>query len=101
LLEPIKPTSSAIYENITRRREQLEKYIDGRFGLDSELLAVRLLDRDECETVRSKLTCRKQNKKMVAYILKKPEAETVKFLEALSKNWQQHVVNFVLDVRGQ
>jgi len=72
------------------------KFIHRRFGLDWELFAVKLMDFDQCENVRNKPTCRKLNKKMVDTVIKKTEAERVKLLDALSKNWQQNVVKYFI-----
>jgi len=65
------------------------------------LLAAKLINRKQIETVQEMSPPETQNKKILGYVLQKTEAETVKFLEALSNNLQQHVVNFLLDVTGR
>ena len=90
-----------IKQKVKRCRMELEhKYIDPRFGLLAELITAQILSRSYAEKVESKPCTDEQNKQLIKYMLKKPSTESSKFLDALSRNYQQHVVNFILDAIG-
>jgi len=91
---------SSIYKNVKRYRTQLLKFIEPRFGLVEELVALSVLGIPDLEIVRSKDCTTEKNKQIINFVMKKSPMETDKFLEALSSTYQQHVVNYILYAAG-
>ena len=78
---------------------RLVEFIDPDFGLLDELLRLEVLSRSEVADVRSERTVCEQNDALLDLLTS--EDQCGKFLTALKKTDQQHVVNFITQNGGQ
>jgi len=89
----------SILSSITTLASSLSDYIEPDFGLLSELLRLDVLSRRQVATVRKKETVFDRNDALLELL--QSEEQCVKFLEALQRTDQQHVVNFITQNGGQ
>ena len=72
---------------------RLGDFVDPDFGLLKELLRLEVLTRRECARVRSERTVYERNDALLDLLTS--EEQCVKFLKALQRTGQQHVVNYI------
>jgi Caspase recruitment domain len=99
---PIKPSEAEIprQEIIWKRQELAEKYMEPKFGLVAELRSNGLLSEPEVEWVDAGRTSTEHNIRIIDFVLQKESTGLYKFLEALIKCDQEHVVNWLLNRTG-
>ena len=85
--------------NIARLKSQLSDLIEPDFGLLDHLLSLHVLTLRQFVDVRSERTLYRRNKALLKLLT--TEDQCVKFLKALQRTGQQHVVNFVTENGGQ
>jgi len=78
---------------ITALKYRLAHFVDPDFGLLGELLTLEVLTRREISDVRSERTVYERNNAMLDLLTS--EDQCVKFLNALQRTGQQHVVNYI------
>ena len=78
---------------ITALKYRLGDFIDPDFGLLEELLRLEVLTRRACARVRSERTVYERNDALLDLLTS--EDQCVKFLNALQRTGQQHVVNYI------
>ena len=88
-----------ILTNIARLKSQLSDLIEPDFGLLDHLLSLHVLTLKQFVDVRSERTVCSKNDALLALLTSKDECK--KFLKALQRTRQQHVVNFVIENGGQ
>ena len=92
--------TTSILPVITRLKYQLADFIDPDFGLLDELLRLGVLTRRQCVKIRSgNKTANEQNDMLLDLLTS--ENQCVKFLAALQRTGQQHVVNYITQEGGQ
>jgi len=84
---------------ITALKYRLGDFVDPDFGLLEELRRLGVLTRREISDVRSERTEYRRNDAMLDLLTS--EDQCVKFLEALQRTGQQHVVNYIEQNGGQ
>jgi len=85
---------SHVLASIKRLQSRLSHLIEPDFGLMDELLSLEVLTRAEYDEVRSeRITVYGRNDALLDLLTS--EGQCVKFLEALQRTGQQHVVNFI------
>jgi len=84
---------------ITALKYRLAHFVDPDFGLLEELLTLEVLTRREISDVRSERTVYERNDAMLDLLTS--EDQCVKFLNALQRTGQQHVVNYIEQNGGQ
>ena len=84
---------------ITTLKYRLADYTDPDFGLLDELLRSEVLTRRQISDVRSERTVYRRNDAMIDLLTS--EDQCVKFLNALQRTGQQHVVNYITQNGGQ
>ena len=72
---------------------RLGDFVDPDFGILDELLTLGVLTRREISDVRSERTVYRRNDAMIDLLTS--EDQCVKFLKALQRTGQQHVVNYI------
>jgi len=92
-------TSTDILSSITTLKSSLTEFIEPDFGLLNELLRLHVLTRQQAASVRSKATVYDRNDALMELLT--TEDQCVKFLDALQRTDQQHVVNFITQNGGQ
>ena len=85
--------------SITRLKSQLTDLIEPDYGLLTELLGLDVLTRDECDDVRSERTPAHRTEAVLDLL--SSENQCVKFLIALQRTQQQHVVNYITENGGK
>jgi len=78
---------------------RLADIIEPDFGLLDELLRLEVLTRRQCAKVRSERTVYERNEALLKMLT--AEYQCDKFLKALHRTGQQHVVNFITQNGGQ
>jgi len=84
---------------ITTLKSALREYIEPDFGLVNELRRLDVLTRSQLADVRSERTVYRRNDSLLDQI--RSQDQCVRFLEALKRTDQQHVVNFIAQNGGQ
>ena len=84
---------------VTALKYRLADFIDPDFGLLEELLRLEVLTRRACARVRSERTVYERNDTLLDLLTS--EDQCVKFLKALQRTGQQHVVNYIEQNGGQ
>ena len=91
--------TSDILENIARLKSDLTNIVEPDFGLLEELLSLQALTRPKLADVRSERTVYRRNAALLDLLVS--EDQCVKFLKALQRTQQQHIVNFIAHNGGQ
>ena len=78
---------------VTALKYRLADFIDPDFGLLEELLRLEVLTRRACARVHSERTVYERNDALLDLLTS--EDQCVKFLNALQRTGQQHVVNYI------
>ena len=84
---------------ITALKYRLADFIDPDFGLLEDLLTLGVFTRREISDVRSERTVYERNDALLDLLTS--EEQCVKFLKALQRTGQQHVVNYIEQNGGQ
>jgi len=90
----------SIYKRVNLYRTELVKYMEPQFGLVVQLITLSVLSQTDSHIVQSKHSVTEKNNQIIDFVLNRPPKETDKFLQALSSNYQQHVVNYILYAAG-
>ena len=85
--------------NITRLKPRLSDFIEPDFGLLDHLLSLHVLTLRQFVAVRSETTVCRRNKALLELLT--TEDHCIKFLKALQRTEQQHVVNFITENGGK
>jgi len=85
--------------SITKLKYRLADFIEPDFGLLDELLRLEVLSRRQHAKVRSERTVYERNDALLDLLTS--EDQCGKFLTALQRTGQQHVVNFITQNGGQ
>jgi len=88
-----------MFANIVRLKSQLSDFIEPDFGLRDHLLSLHVLTLRQFVDVRSETTVCRRNDALLKLLT--TEDLCVKFLKALQRTGQQHVVNFITENGGQ
>ena len=88
-----------ILSAIATLKHRLADFIEPDFGLLNELLRLEMLSRSEVADVRSERTVYRRNGALLDLLTS--EDQCVKFLAALQRTGQHHVVNFITQNGGQ
>ena len=91
--------TNSILSTIETLKSSLEDFIEPDSGLLKDLLRLRVLTRKQAATVASKATVYDRNEALIELLT--TEDQCIKFLEALQRTDQQHVVNFITQNGGQ
>jgi len=86
-------------KTIIRLKRRLVDFIEPDFGLLDELLRLEVLSRSEVADVNSERTVFRRNGALLDLLTS--EDQCVKFLTALQRTGQHHVVNFITENGGQ
>ena len=86
-------------KTIIRLKRRLVDFIEPDFGLLDELLRLEVLSRSEVADVNSERTVFRRNGALLDLLTS--EDQCVKFLTALQRTGQHHVVNFITQNGGQ
>ena len=79
-------------------KDQLGDIIEPDFGLLDELLRLEVLSRRQCAKVRSERTVYERNDALLDMLTSEEQCD--KFLKALKRTHQEHVVNFITQNGG-
>jgi len=85
--------------NIMRLKGGLTNIIEPDFGLLDLLLSSQVLNRGQLAKVRSQSTVYERNDAMLDLLVSEDQCD--KFLVALQRTGQQHVVNYITENGGQ
>jgi len=88
-----------ILSAVTILKNRLADFMEPDFGLLDELLSLEVLSRREYEDVRSERRAAYRRNEAVLELLTS-EDQCVKFLTALKKTDQQHVINLITENGG-
>jgi len=88
-----------ILGNIARLKSDLANIIEPDFGLLDQLLSLEVLTRRQCVKVRSERTVYEQNDALLDLLVSEDQCD--KFVRALQRTRQQHIVNFITQNGGQ
>jgi len=88
-----------ILANIMNLKSRLKELFEPDFGLLSELLGMNVLSRPELADVRSERTVYRRNAATLNLLV--TEDQCGKFLKALQRTGQQHVVNYITENGGE
>ena len=96
---------TSLLSSITTLKSSLADFIEPDFGLLNELLRLHVLTRRQAASVRKKETVFDRNDALLDH-LTSPEGQSSeeqcgKFLTALQRTGQHHVVNFITQNGGQ
>jgi len=91
--------TASILSAVTRLKSSLAYFIEPDFELLDQLLASGILDLRQVNDIRSERTVFRRNDALLELLIS--EDQCVKFLKALEKTDQQHVVNFIKENGGQ
>jgi len=89
----------SILTAIATLKSSLTEFIEPDFGLLNDLLRLHVLTRQQAASVRNKATVYDRNDALIELLT--TEDQCVKFLEALQRTDQQHVINFITQNGGQ
>jgi len=84
---------------VTTLKSSLAYFIEPDFGLLDHLLGLHVLNLRQLNDVRSERTVNRRNDALLDLLTS--EVHCVKFLKALQRTNQQHVVNFITKTGGQ
>ena len=84
---------------IKRLQSELSKFIEPDFGLLDQLMSLQVLTRPELADVRSERTVYRRTDALLDLLTTQDQCD--KFLKALKKTGQQHVVNYITQNGGQ
>jgi len=84
---------------ILKLKYRLSNIVEPDFGLLDELLSLEVLNRREYDDVRSERRAAYRRSKAILHLLT-TEDQCGKFLKALQRTGQQHIVNFVTQSGG-
>ena len=84
---------------ITTLKSSLAYFIEPDFGLLSHLLQLHVLNLKQLEDIRSERTVCRRNEALLDLLTSEDKCD--KFLTALERTGQQHVVNFIKQNGGQ
>ena len=90
---------TSILSSITTLKSRLADFIQPDFGLLNDLLHLEVLTPRQMDDVRSERTVYGRNDALLDLLT--TEDKCVKFLNALQRTDQQHVVNFITQNGGQ
>jgi len=90
---------TSILSAVTTLKSSLANFIEPDFELLGHLLSLQVLDRRQIAKVRSERTVYERNDALLDLLTS--EAQCGKFLEALQRTGQQHVVNFITENGGR
>jgi len=90
--------ASSILSNIMRLKSDLSNIIEPDFGLLDQLLRLEVLSRRELADVRSERTVYRRNDAMLDLLVSEDQCD--KFVRALQRTGQQHIVNVVTQNGG-
>ena len=88
-----------VLTNIARLNSRLSDFIEPDFGLLDHLLSLHVLTLRQFVDVHSERTVCRRNDALLKLLT--TEDLCVKFLKALQRTGQQHVVNFITENGGQ
>ena len=88
-----------ILEKIAKLKSALTSIVEPDFGLLDELLGLEVLTRLELADVRSERTVYRRNTALLDLLTSQDQCD--KFLKALQRAHQTHVVNFITQSGGQ
>ena len=88
-----------VVSSIETLKYQLANFIDPDFGLLDHLLRLNVLTHREVAAIRSERTVYTRNDALLELLTS--EDKCVKFLQALKRTGQKHVVNYVTQNGGQ
>ena len=91
--------STDLTATIKKLRSQLSNIIEPDFGLLNQLLSLDVLTRRQLADVRSRKTVYERSDAVLGLL--ETKAECNKFLKALQRTGQQHVLNFIMAHGGQ
>ena len=95
---------TSILSAITKLKTSLADFIEPDFDLLSELLQLHVLTKRQVASVRSERTVYDRNDALLDLLTaenQSSEEQCVKFLTALRRTGQRHVVNFITQNGGQ
>ena len=84
---------------ITTLKYRLADFIEPDYGLLDELLTLDVLSRRECADVQSERTVYRRNDALLDLLTAEEQCD--KFLKALQRTGQQHIVNYITQNGGQ
>jgi len=90
---------TCILTAVTPLKSVLREYIEPDFGLVTELLRLGVLTRSQLADVRSERTVYRRNDALLDLLTTEEQCD--KFLNALQRTDQTHVVNFITQSGGQ
>jgi len=85
--------------NIMRLKSALTNIVEPDFGLLDQLLSLEVLTRPDLADVRCERTVYRRNAALLDLMTTEDQCD--KFLKALQRTGQQHVVNFITQNGGQ
>ena len=88
-----------ILSSISTLKYRLADFVEPDFGLLDHLLSLHVLTPRQSADVRSKRTVYRRNDILLDMLT--TEGQCVKFLKALERTGQRHIVNFVTQNGGQ
>jgi len=94
-----KPRSAGVAATIKKLRSQLSNIIETDFGLLDQLLSLDVLTRRQLAKVRSQTTVYERSDAILDLL--ETEDKCDKFLIALQRTGQQHIVNYIMANGGQ
>jgi len=91
--------AAGLLANIMRLRSRLADIIEPDFGLLNELLSLEALTRREVAKIRSEKTVYEQNDTLLDLLVSEDQCD--KFVKALQRTDQGHIVNYITQNGGQ
>jgi len=91
--------AAGLFANIMRLRSRLADIIEPDFGLLNELLSLEALIRREVARIRSEKTVYEQNDALLDLLVSEDQCD--KFVKALQRTDQGHIVNYITQNGGQ
>ena len=85
--------------SIMTLKDQLANFIEPDFGLLDDLFRLNVLNRRQYAKIRSEKTAYERNDTLLDALT--TEDQCVKFLKALQRTCQQHVVNYIKQNGGK
>ena len=85
--------------SITRLKSRLTDLIEPDYGLLTELLELEVLTHEECDNICNEMTPAHRTEAMLDLLTS--EEQCVKFLKALQRTHQQHIVTYITENGGQ
>jgi len=88
-----------ILQNIVRLKSDLTSIVEPDFGLLDELLGLEVLTRPQLADVRSERTVYRRNTALLDLLTSQDQCD--KFLKALHRTHQTHIINLITQNGGQ